>query len=61
MFAFAPPLQMGGGEYLYLALILLLLVIVAAVGARGVAGISMEIERIFVLVFIILAVIALLL
>ncbi|WP_436347311.1 DUF1328 family protein [Natronorubrum sp. FCH18a] len=56
------PLQMGGGGFLYWALIFFVLAIVAAaVGARGVAGISMEIARIFVLIFIILAIVALLL
>ena len=58
----AVPLQMGGGSFLYWALIFFVLAIVAAaVGARGVAGVSMEIARIFVLIFIILAVVALLL
>ncbi len=57
----AVPLQMGGG-FLYWAIIFFVLAIVAAaVGARGVAGISMEVARIFVLIFIILAVVALLL
>ncbi|ELY44244.1 DUF1328 family protein [Natronorubrum sulfidifaciens] len=56
------PLQVGGGSFLYWALIFFILAIVAAaVGARGVAGISMEIARIFVLIFIILAIVALLL
>ncbi|QFU82746.1 DUF1328 family protein [Natronorubrum aibiense] len=60
--ASAVPLQIGGGSFLYWAVIFFLLAIVAAaVGARGVAGISMEIARIFVLIFIILAVVALLL
>ncbi|MGQ3411857.1 DUF1328 family protein [Natrinema sp. LN54] len=61
MLPFTAPLQAGGG-FLYWALIFFVLAIVAAaVGARGVAGISMEIARIFVLIFIILAVVALLL
>ncbi|MFC6765270.1 DUF1328 family protein [Natrinema soli] len=61
MLAFATPLQTGGG-FLYWAIIFFVLAIVAAaVGARGVAGVSMEIARIFVLIFIILAVVALLL
>ncbi|WP_265112525.1 DUF1328 family protein [Halosolutus halophilus] len=60
--ATATPLQVGGGGFLYWAVIFFVLAIVAAaVGARGVAGISMEIARIFVLIFIILAVVALLL
>lgn len=62
MLAFATPLQVGGGGFLYWAIIFFVLAIVAAaVGARGVAGVSMEIARIFVLIFIILAVVALLL
>ena len=60
--ATAIPLQIGGGGFLYWALIFFVLAILAAaVGARGVAGISMEIARIFVLIFIILAIVALLL
>ena len=56
------PSQLGGGGFLYWALVFFVLALVAAaVGARGVAGISMEIARIFVLLFIVLAVIALLL
>ncbi len=55
-------LEVGGGEFLYWAVIFFILAVVAAaVGARGVAGISMEIARIFVLIFIILAIVALLL
>ncbi|WP_254763174.1 DUF1328 family protein [Natrinema marinum] len=62
MLTFATPLQIGGGGFLYWAIIFFILAIVAAaVGARGVAGVSMEIARIFVLIFIILAVVALLL
>ncbi|ELZ11420.1 MULTISPECIES: DUF1328 family protein [Natrinema] len=66
MFSFTMPLQnvplQTGGGFLYWAIIFFVLAIVAAaVGARGVAGISMEIARIFVLIFIILAVVALLL
>ncbi|WIV66535.1 DUF1328 family protein [Natrialbaceae archaeon AArc-T1-2] len=55
-------LQIGGGGFLYWALVFFVLAIVAAaVGARGVAGISMEVARIFVVVFLILAVVSLLL
>lgn len=50
------------GEFLQYAIIFFVLAIVAAaVGARDVAGISMEIARIFVLVFLVLAVITLIL
>ena len=60
--ATAVPLQIGGGGFLYWAVIFFVLALVAAaVGARGVAGVSMEIARIFVLVFVVLAVVALLL
>ncbi|WP_323171087.1 DUF1328 family protein [Natrialba sp. PRR66] len=62
MLEFTPPLQLAGDGFLYWAIVFFVLAIVAAaVGARGVAGISMEIARIFVLVFIVLAIIALLL
>ncbi|SIR72275.1 DUF1328 family protein [Natronorubrum thiooxidans] len=64
MFEHVPsvPLQIGGSDFLYWAVIFFVLAIIAAaVGARGVAGISMEIARIFVLIFIILAIVALLL
>ncbi|AGB36353.1 Protein of unknown function (DUF1328) [Natronococcus occultus SP4] len=61
-FATAVPLQLGGVDFLYWAVIFMVLALVAAaVGAGGVAGVSMEIARIFVLIFIVLAVIALLL
>ncbi|SFB69658.1 Protein of unknown function [Halobiforma haloterrestris] len=61
MLEYALPLQ-AGGEFLYWAIVFFVLAIIAAaVGARGVAGISMEIARIFVLVFIVLAIVALLL
>ena len=56
------PLQLFSGDFLYYALVFFVLAIVAAlVGFRGVAGISMEIARILVLIFIVLAVIALVL
>ncbi|WP_247731279.1 DUF1328 domain-containing protein [Halovivax limisalsi] len=56
------PLTVGDGGFLYWAIVFFVLALVAAaIGARGVAGISMEIARIFVLVFIVLAIIALLL
>ncbi|AGB15330.1 Protein of unknown function (DUF1328) [Halovivax ruber XH-70] len=55
-------LQLGNGGFLYWAIIFFVLALVAAaIGARGVAGISMEIARIFVLLFIVLAIVALLL
>ncbi len=50
------------GEFLWLAIVFFVLAIIAAaVGARGVAGVTMGIARIFVLIFIVLAIVALLL
>lgn len=55
------PLQ-GTGDFLWLAIVFFVLALGAAlVGFRGLAGISMEIARIFILIFIVLAVIALIL
>lgn len=57
----AVPLQMGG-NFLWLAIVFFALAIVAAiVGARDIAGITMEIARIFIIVFLILAIVSLLL
>ena len=56
------PLQLFSGEFLYYALVFFVLALVAAlVGFRGVAGISMEIARIFVLLFVVLAIVTLVL
>lgn len=58
----AAPLQLGGGEFLYWAVIFFVLALVAALfGFRGIAGLSMGAAKILVLVFVVLAVIALLL
>lgn len=55
------PLQFTG-DFLSLAVVFFVLAIVAAVlGARGVAGLSMEIAKWLVLVFIVLAIISLVL
>ncbi|WP_435349732.1 DUF1328 domain-containing protein [Haloarchaeobius sp. HRN-SO-5] len=55
------PLQFGG-NLLSLAIVFFVLALVAAVfGSRGIAGLSMEIARILVLVFLVLAIISLLL
>ena len=52
------PLQFGGG-FIELAVLFLILAIVAGVlGARGVAGLSMEIAKWFVIIFIVLAIIS---
>lgn len=56
------PLQAFSGDFLYLAVVFFVLALLAAlVGARGVAGISMEIARWLVIIFIILAVVSLVL
>lgn len=56
------PLQLFSGEFLYYALVFFVLALVAAlVGFRGVAGISMGIARIFVLLFLVIAIVTLLL
>lgn len=55
-------LQFFTGEFLDLALLFFALAIVAAlIGARGVAGISMDIARLLVIAFLVLAVVALIL
>lgn len=56
------PMQMFSGDFLYLAVVFFVLAIVAAlIGSQGVAGISMEIARILILVFVVLAIVSLLL
>lgn len=56
------PLQTFSGDFLYLAVVFFVLALLAAlVGARGVAGISMEIARWLVIIFIVLAVVSLVL
>ena len=58
----AIPMQLFSGEFLQYAIVFFVLAIIAAVvGARGVAGISMEIAKWFVIIFVILAVITLVL
>ena len=55
------PLQTGGG-LLWLAVVFLVLALVAGVlGARGVAGLSMDIAKWLVIIFIVLAVVSFLL
>lgn len=50
------------GDFLWWAVAFFVLAIVAAaVGARGVAGVSMDVARIFVVIFLILAIISLIL
>ena len=51
------PLQ---GDFLWFALVFFALAIVAGiVGLQGIAGISMRIARIFVLIFLVLAIVSL--
>ena len=55
------PLQLGGG-FLELAVLFLILAVVAGVlGARGVAGLSMDIAKWLVIIFVVLAIITFLL
>jgi len=55
------PLQFGGG-FLELAVLFFVLALVAAVlGARGVAGLSMDIAKWLVIIFVVLAVVSLVL
>ena len=56
------PLQLFSGDFLQLAIVFFVLALVAAlVGARGVAGISMEIAKWFIIIFVVLAVVSLVL
>jgi uncharacterized membrane protein YtjA (UPF0391 family) len=56
------PLQPFSGEFLELGVLFLVLALVAAVlGARGIAGVSMAIARVFIAVFLVLAIVSLLL
>ena len=57
----AIPMQFSGGFLQYAIVFFVLAIIAAVVGAQGVAGISMEIAKWFVIIFIILAVITLVL
>lgn len=55
-------LQLLSGDFLTWAIgFFILAIIAAALGARGVAGVSMQIARIFVILFLILGIIALIL
>ncbi len=55
-------MQLFSGQFLQYAIVFFILAIIAwVVGARGLAGISMGIARIFVLVFLVLAIITLVL
>ncbi|AEN05142.1 UPF0391 membrane protein ytjA [halophilic archaeon DL31] len=53
------PLQIGSGDFIELAIFFIILAIVAAVlGARGVAGLSMDIAKWLIIIFIVLAIIS---
>jgi len=53
------PLQFFSGDFLTLAVIFLVLALVAAVfGARGVAGLSMDIAKWLVIIFVVLALVS---
>lgn len=55
------PLQFSGG-FLHWAIVFIVLALIAgAVGASGVAGISMTVAKWFIIVFVVLAVVSLLL
>lgn len=55
------PMQFTGGFIELAILFFILAIIAAAVGARGVAGISMTVAKWFIILFIVLAIISLLL
>lgn len=55
------PLQSAGGFIELAILFFVLAIVAAAVGARGVAGVSMTIAKWFIILFIVLAIISLLL
>ncbi|MFW6437323.1 MAG: DUF1328 domain-containing protein [Halococcoides sp.] len=57
------PLSLGiGGDFVELAILFLILAIVAGLlGARGVAGLSMDIAKWLIIIFIVLAIVSVLL
>ncbi len=58
---FNAPVMQFTGDFLWLAIVFFILALVAAVvGARDIAGISMQIAKVLIAVFLILAVISLL-
>ncbi len=53
------PVQLGSGGFIELAVLFLILALVAAVlGARGIAGVSMDIAKWLVIIFVVLAIIS---
>jgi len=59
--ALGQPLQFSGAFLEYAIVFFVLALVATVVGARGVAGMSMEIARIFVVVFLVLAVVSIVL
>lgn len=55
------PLQLSGDFLTFAVVFFLLAILAAAVGARGIAGITMAVAKWFVIIFIVLALITLLL
>lgn len=56
------PLQVFSGDFLQFAILFFVLAIIAAlVGARGVAGVSMQIAKWFIIIFLVLAVVSIIL
>lgn len=59
---FTLPLQLFTGDFLQYAIVFFVLALLAALlGSRDVAGVSMEIAKWFVIIFIVLAIITLIL
>lgn len=57
-----PVLQLFSGQFLELAILFVVLALVSwAVGARGLAGLSMTVARWFIVIFLVLAVVSLVL
>jgi uncharacterized membrane protein YtjA (UPF0391 family) len=55
------PMVFSGGFLQYALVFFVLAIIASVVGARGVAGISMSVAKIFVAIFLILAIVSLIL
>ena len=53
----AVPLQFGGGLIELTVLFLILALVAAVLGARGVAGLSMDIAKWLVIIFVVLAIV----
>ncbi|MEF8914566.1 DUF1328 family protein [Natronomonas sp.] len=55
------PLQFSGNFLEWALVFIVLALVAAAVGARGIAGISMTVAKWFIIIFVVLAIISLLL